>query len=110
MRLPHHLVRSSMGMLNFRQKVPVDLQGAFGLRVIKRSLGTRSARLAQAQAYVMSARVAATFDEARRLIGMNESVPDNPFGLPLDDPRNPLHTPDWRVEKSARRVHPSDRW
>jgi hypothetical protein len=48
----------------------------------------------------MSARVAATFDEARRLIGMNEPVPDNPFGLPLDDPRNPLHAPDWRVEKT----------
>lgn len=31
---------------------------------------------------------------------MNEPVPDNPFGLPLDDPRNPLHTPDWRVEKT----------
>jgi integrase len=48
----------------------------------------------------MSARVAATFDEARRLIGMNEPVPDNPFGFPLDDPRNPLHTPNWRVEKT----------
>lgn len=100
MRLPHHLVRSATGVLHFRQKVPLDLQSAFGLRVIKRSLGTRSARLAQAQAYVMAARVAATFDEARRLIGVNEPVPDNPFGLPLDDPRNPLHAPDWRVEKS----------
>lgn len=31
---------------------------------------------------------------------MNEPVPDNPFGLPPDDPRNPLHTPDWRVQKT----------
>ncbi|WP_185754406.1 DUF6538 domain-containing protein [Luteibacter sp. 9135] len=100
MRLPHHLVRSATGVFHFRQKVPIPLQRAFGLRVVKRSLGTRSARLAQAQAYVVSARVAATFDEARRLISMNESVPDNPFDLPLDDPRNPLHIAPWKLERT----------
>jgi len=48
-----------------------------------------------------------TWDESRILAlaelsleRVNVTVPDNPFGLPLDDPRNPLHTPDWRVEKT----------
>jgi len=34
------------GRASFRQKVLIDLQSAFGLRVIKRSLGTRNMRLA----------------------------------------------------------------
>lgn len=101
MRLPHHLVRSSTGVLHFRQKVPLDLQSAFGLRVIKRSLGTRSARLAQAHAYVFSARVGALFDEARKLIGMNRSIPDHLLHMLHDDPDDSSYLKTWRVERTV---------
>lgn len=66
MRLPHHLVRSSTGVFHFRQKVPLALQSTVGLRVIKRSLGTRDPRTAQARAYLLSARYAQAIEQAGR--------------------------------------------
>lgn len=46
--------------------------------------------MAQVQAYALSARYAALFDQARRLKGMKEPAPNDPFLLDVDDRRHPL--------------------
>ncbi|WP_320552066.1 DUF6538 domain-containing protein [Luteibacter sahnii] len=101
MRLAHHLDRSPTGMFHFRQKVPLDLRGVFRLTVIRRSLGTRNPRMAQVQAYALSARCAALFDQARRLRGMKQPAPDDPFLLDVDDPGHPLHIAPWKLERTS---------
>jgi integrase len=65
MHLPHHLVRGRSGLFHFRQKVPLDLQGITGRKVIKRSLHTRCSRTALAWAYVLSARYDVAFQAIR---------------------------------------------
>lgn len=101
MRIAHHLDRSPTGMFHFRQKVPLDLREVFRLTVIRRSLGTRDPRKAQVQAYALSARYAALFDQARRLRGMKQPAPDDPFLLDVDDPKHPLHIAPWKLERTA---------
>ena len=100
MRIAHHLDRSPTGMFHFRQKVPLDLREVFRLTVIRRSLGTRDPRMAKVQAYALSARYAALFDQARRLRGMKQPAPDDPFLLDVDDPRHPLHIAPWKLEQT----------
>jgi integrase len=56
--------------------------------------------MAQVQAYALSARYAALFDQARRLRGMKQPAPDDPFLLDVDDPRHPLHIAPWKLEQS----------
>ncbi|HDS1127581.1 TPA: tyrosine-type recombinase/integrase [Stenotrophomonas maltophilia] len=58
MRLPNYLVVSSTGVYHFRWKVPKRFQGPLGLKVVKRSLGTRDARVAHLQALVLASRYA----------------------------------------------------
>jgi len=99
MRLPHHLVRSSTGMLHFRMRVPIPLQGVLGRRVIKRSLGTRDLRDAQPAAYTLAGRYLALFDHARRQVGMGK-IPTPTRLLPEDDPDSPFFLPPYRVEKT----------
>lgn len=79
MRLAHHLLRHPSGMWHFRIAVPRDLQAAFGLRVIKRSLKTHDPVLAKRFAYVFGARYAQAFAEARGKGSMGSS--DNVKGL-----------------------------
>jgi hypothetical protein len=52
-RLAHHLLRHVSGVFHFRLIVPTDLQPLLGLRVIKRSLGTRDPTLARWWAYTL---------------------------------------------------------
>ncbi len=99
MRLPHHLVRSSSGLLHFRMRVPIPLQAVLGRRVVKRSLGTRDLRAAQGAAYTLAGRYLALFDQARRQLGMSE-VPTTTRLLPEDDPASPFFMPPYRVEKT----------
>lgn len=100
MRIAHHLDRSPTGVFQFRQKVPLDLRGVFRLTVIRRSLGTRDPRMAQVQAYALSARYAALFDQARKLKGMKKPAPNDPFLLDVDDPGHPLHVAPWKLERT----------
>ena len=65
MRLAHHLLRHTSGVFHFRLVVPRDLQGFLGLRIIKRSLGTRDPKLARWWAYILGARYAQIFARAR---------------------------------------------
>ncbi|CAM0120623.1 Site-specific integrase [Stenotrophomonas geniculata] len=58
MRLPNYLVVSSTGVYHFRWMVPKRFQGPLGLKVVKRSLGTRDARVAHLQALVLASRYA----------------------------------------------------
>ncbi|WP_036110000.1 MULTISPECIES: site-specific integrase [Luteibacter] len=69
MRLPHHLVRHPSGVYHFRLLVPADLRTAFGLKVIKQSLRTRSLAVAQGWSYVLSARYAQAFADSREQWG-----------------------------------------
>lgn len=98
MRLPHHLVRTSSGLLHFRLRVPLQLQRVLGRRVIKRSLGTRDLRGAQLAAYTLAGRYLALFEQARRQLGMDEG--STPTLLPEDDPASPLFIPPYRVERT----------
>lgn len=76
MRLPHHLLRHASGMWHFRLTVPRDLHAVMGLRIIKRSLRTRDPTEARAWAYVLSARYAQAFMEARGLDRMGSDFDD----------------------------------
>lgn len=57
--------------------------------------------MAQAHAYVLSARVGALFDEARKLIGMNRSIPDHLLHMLHDDPDDSSYLKTWRVERTV---------
>lgn len=70
MRLAHHLLRHPSGVWHFRLTVPADLREAFGLRIIKRSLGTRDPVKARAWAYALGARYAQLIAKARTGAGM----------------------------------------
>lgn len=61
MRLAHHLTRRENGVFCFRLVIPADLRSHLGLRVLKRSLGTRDAATARAYAYALGPRYAAAF-------------------------------------------------
>lgn len=88
MRLPHHLVRTPHGLLHYRQVVPIDLRGLFGLRVIKRSLHTRDPSVAQLRAYALSTYVGISFNRARRLLVTHKD--DKPLPeLDIDGPSSP---------------------
>lgn len=65
MRLAHHLLRHRSGVWHFRLIVPRDLQAMIGLKVIKKSLGTRDAAEARMWAYMLGARYAQIFGRAR---------------------------------------------
>jgi integrase len=65
MHLPHHLVRSASGIFHFRLKVPRDLRAAIGLAIVKISLRTRDAKLAQVYSHALSLRYAQAFAEGR---------------------------------------------
>lgn len=65
MRLAHHLVKHPSGVWHFRLTVPRDLQPIVGLKVIKKSLGTRDPVMAKAWAYALGARYALAFGRAR---------------------------------------------
>lgn len=66
MRLAHHLLRHASGVFHFRLVVPRDLQGLFGVRIIKRSLRTRDPSVARLGAYTLSAHYAQIFANIRR--------------------------------------------
>lgn len=66
MRLAHHLLRHASGVFHFRLVVPKDLQGLFGVRIIKRSLRTRDPSVARLGAYTLSAHYAQIFASVRR--------------------------------------------
>lgn len=70
MRLAHHLLRHPSGTWHFRLTVPADLREVFGLRIIKRSLGTRDPIKARAWAYALGARYAQLIAKARTGAGM----------------------------------------
>lgn len=65
MRLAHHLLRHRSGTWHFRLIVPRDLQPTVGLKVIKKSLGTRDVAEARVWAYMLGARYAQIFGRAR---------------------------------------------
>lgn len=65
MRLAHHLLRHRSGVWHFRLIVPRDLQATVGLKVIKKSLGTRDVAEARMWAYMLGARYAQIFGRAR---------------------------------------------
>lgn len=65
MRVAHYLTREASGLLYFRLRVPRDLQGITGLRVIKRATGTRHPRYALAIATMWAERYAAAFAALR---------------------------------------------
>lgn len=67
MRSPHYLQRSPSGVWHFRQRVPTDLQAAFGRRVVKRSLRTRDANEAKRLARRMAQQQAQLIRQARGL-------------------------------------------
>jgi integrase len=56
--------------------------------------------MAQVQAYALSARYAALFDQARKLEGMKKPEPNDPFLLDVDDPGHPLHLAPWKLERT----------
>lgn len=66
MRLAHHLLRHASGVFHFRLVVPRDLQGLFGVRIIKRSLRTRDPSVARLGAYTLGAHYAQIFANIRR--------------------------------------------
>ncbi|MDX1555944.1 MAG: DUF6538 domain-containing protein [Xanthomonadales bacterium] len=66
MRLPHHLLRHPSGIYHFRLVVPRDLCAVIGLRVVKRSTGTRDLRQAARSAWAWSSSYARAFDALRR--------------------------------------------
>lgn len=68
-------------MYHFRLVVPSDLQGSIGKRVIKRSLGTKDPAQAKLCAYVLGARYAQAFAEARGRDGMGRGKDDPLAGL-----------------------------
>lgn len=65
MRLAHHLLQHPSGVWHFRLIVPRDLQAIVGLKVVKKSLGTRDPVMAKAWAYALGARYAQAFGRAR---------------------------------------------
>lgn len=67
MRLAHHLLRHPSGTWHFRLTVPADLREAFGLRIIKRSLGTHVPAQARMGAYALGLHYAQLFATARQL-------------------------------------------
>lgn len=66
MRVAHYLVRGTSGLFYVRLRVPKDLQGALGTKLIKRATGTRCARAALVCALTLQARYAQVFDAIRR--------------------------------------------
>ena len=66
MRVAHYLTRNPSGLFYFRLRVPADLWGALGARLIKRATGTRCPRTAQLVAVVLVARYAQTFAALRK--------------------------------------------
>lgn len=72
MRLPNYLVLSSTGVYHFRWKVPKRFQGPLGLKVVKRSLGTRDARVAHLQALVLASRYAVALQGGDMAKSMDE--------------------------------------
>ena len=65
MRVAHYLVRGTSGLFYVRLRVPKDLQGALGTKLIKRATGTRCARAALVCALTLQARYAQAFDAIR---------------------------------------------
>ncbi len=58
MRLPTYLVQSPTGVFHFRWVVPKAWRDHVGCKVVKRSLGTRNARVAQVYALTLASRYA----------------------------------------------------
>jgi len=65
MRIPHHLSRSPSGRWAFRQRVPSDLQGILGCRLLKRSLRTADLLEARVRAVMLAAGYARLFSLLR---------------------------------------------
>ena len=65
MRLAHHLIRHPSGVWHFRLVVPRRLHAVLGLKIIKRSLGTRDPTAARLLAYALGGHYAQAFAEAR---------------------------------------------
>lgn len=61
MRIPHHLLRSPSGCWAFRQRVPADLQGILGCRLLKRSLRTADLPEARVRAVLLAGGYARLF-------------------------------------------------
>jgi len=76
MRLAHHLLRHPSGVWHFRLIVPADLRPVLGLRVLKRSLGTRDPAQARLYAYQLGAQYAHAFASARGSHGMGSAYDD----------------------------------
>lgn len=65
MRVAHYLVRGATGLFYVRVRVPADLWGPVGAKVIKRATGTRCVRAAQALASAVAAAYARSFAAMR---------------------------------------------
>lgn len=70
MRVAHYLVRGTSGLFYVRIRVPRDLWGVVGGKVIKRATGTRCARSALACALLLQGRYARVFDAVRSGVPM----------------------------------------
>jgi hypothetical protein len=99
MRLAHHLLLHRSGVWHFRLIVPRDLHASLGLRVIKKSLGTRDPATARLWAYTLGAHYAQLFAKARsREQGMHRKWWDEErkAWIFFDQEEPPTHTPDGR--------------
>lgn len=65
MRIPHYMTRSASGLYSFRMRVPTDVAGCVGLRLIKRTLHTTHLASARLLALQWAAAYARAFAEIR---------------------------------------------
>lgn len=106
MRIPHHLVRSSTGLWSFRQRVPADLHGVVGRRIIKRALRTTDLRQAQVNALDLATGYARAFALLRGLPmgwsdkkGVDALIAEVATGKTRDLTVERVHKPDGTIKE-----------